>query len=1224
MPPTLYRAHRHGQVHPTRKQSVSELKTKSTLALTKWSLITLAALCPAPQLYAQSIDEAVAPEAVNDTMLIDAKQAPEGKLSAEDIKAFKDYRVAADRYQSEITSYKVDLRRTLISDYQVRLSSVDKAYEGKISTLRAEESRMRDDIIKRMESFLVRYGDDNEQAADVLYRLARLHYEKADEIYLYADDGSQEHPDFSTTLSYIARLEKNFPAYDQMDGALYLKGYCQGQMGQHEESRESFMALLEKHPKSNKRAEVLTRIGEYYFSRSQDALLGLEGEIMWVQALKYYSEAVALGPDTTVYDRALYRKAWTEYYSEDYDSMLHDFITLVGFADQSPNGSALRAEAIDFMAAALAEEDWDLSDDISIDPDFGMQRFNKYLKTGAPFEAEVLRKFADTLTEQARYEYAAEAYEAYLNLNTCAEDIPEVIRVYTAALNLAGRIDKAALEQASIESRIGPNSEWYACMERDGNLEAIAVADAASQQALKNSIMAYHDRVSRTEDDLRQATELLEDSDLSTIEREVAEMRLAQIKAQYRRDNQALAQITSDFIKGYPNDPENYNYRYLLGQAYFSAEMYPEAIAAFTDIRDVKNALYQADAARYLADAYENMIDTKSYQDQNYIPAITLVKLAARTNQGKIGLENVPTSLLISQAITYFPKEDIDKELEFRKEMSFKKNIPDDVHKLIEAREIFSKIETESGQNDPEQALAPQYRYDNAIIYYNYGDFEEAEKRFTQIIDNSPASIHASSAADIILAEYEMRGDHDKVAALSDQYASMQLGSADSDSIVNSRFKDKKYNALFLKAFKLFDNKHYLEAASEFLKIIEENPDFEHNNRALYNAGYAYEQMKHYDSAMQIYRRVLDSYGKTEEAVEALYRIGLNAEKFFDFQTAVNSFMSLYDNKTPLYQNFKNRVNALRNAAKIKLLIQDNRGAAQLLGRYHSDFPGQADAPQFLYEAGKAYAELKQYGDAERTFKEFRRLYSGDPRIRPYIIASHVVEADTFRDRKRASDARKSYEAALELYRNAPNAAAAIGRDAAAKSAYYLAEMEYETWAKNKMTGKMTVVTTKLKDHMNEMRRLYNQFSLVMNYNSPIWGIASRYAIARMMHQLVDQLENMDKPLDIRQGSDNHLAFLSSMSDLATGTRDETIKMYQNAIEASRVAGISLDWTKKSLDGLKELDRTASSQEKMAAMRDVYSPTPIVSPTQFTREQKEKAEAEERAEQALKALREGD
>ena len=198
-------------------------------------------------------------------------------VASEKMDAYESYKRAAERYKKEINSYRFDLRRSLMSEYQNRMSSVDNAYAEKIATLRKEEAEMRDSVIERMEVFLKRYGDKHEKSADILYRLARLHYERADELYLSDETNSMEYPDFSQTLHYIAKLQQNFPNYNQMDGALYLKGYCQGQMGQQEESRNTFMELLASYPDSKRRAEVLTRIGEYYFAQSQDAILGLGG-----------------------------------------------------------------------------------------------------------------------------------------------------------------------------------------------------------------------------------------------------------------------------------------------------------------------------------------------------------------------------------------------------------------------------------------------------------------------------------------------------------------------------------------------------------------------------------------------------------------------------------------------------------------------------------------------------------------------------------------------------------------------------------------------------------------------------------------------------------------------------------------------------------------------------------------------------------------------------------
>lgn len=1209
----------------TGRSSVNNVVFKRRLSIALLSWISCCLIGSVGEAEAQEVSESS--EAVADALTQqpeDAAASDTGfhQISEKKQAVYTEYKKAAERYNQEVQKYKIDLRRTLMSDYQSRLSSVDQAYAEKIQKLRNEEAAMRRDVIERMEDFLRRYGETNEKSADILYRLARLYYEEADDLFLNDTSGMMEYPDFTKTLTMIAKLEKHFPDYYQMDGVLYLKGYCLQQMNADEEGRDAFVELLERYPNTTRRAEVLTRIGEYYFGRSQDAILGFGGEIMWHQALSYYTQAVDIGPTTSVYDRALYRKAWTEYYTDDYDNMIRDFITLVGYADKDPNGSALRTEAIDFMAAALAEEDWDLSDAVAVDPDYGMTRFNKYLNTGEPFEAEVLRKFADTLTEQARYEYAADAYEAYLDRGTCADDIPEVIRVYIGVLKQSGQFERAAHEQAKISDRIGEQSEWYKCQEKNGNLEALAQADASMQNALKNSIIAYHDMVTLIEEQMREARDVMEDAALPDDERAAARQKYQVLEEKYRHQNFELARITEDFITRYPNDEENYNYRYLLGQAWFYAAEYQKSIDAFMVIRDVKNARFQSDTARYIADAYELLVLEKSQGDTSYVYALSLQEIAKRINNAQLSLSETPKSLLLApDVLTRFSEDDILAAREMKKCTQEKMSIPEDVTKLVEAREIFSAIENASPDIEQSQRLAPQYRYDNAMIYYNYGDFEEAEKRFMMIIDNNPESAHAVSAADLILDKYDGCNQLDKVAELSDKFASMNLGSGDgsSDEVLAARFNDQKYQALFKIAFQLFNDQKYLEAGAEFLRIIEENPTFEHNHIALYNAAFAYEQLKYYDSSMQLYRRVLNEYGDTKEAVNALYKIGENAEKFFDYETAISSFLSLYNNKTEHYQNFNRRVDALRQAARIKLLTEDRKGAADLLVRYHNDFPGQSDAPSFLYQAGRVYAELGRMSDAQKTFTELRRKYSSDLQVRPYIIASYVIEARYHRSKNTKSSlktARDYFETAVALYQNAPNSAGDLGRMQAAEAAYSIVDMDREIWAETKIHGKMKAMIEQLQKHMAEMQQLSLRFSKISEYGIKTWALAASYQRASMIHDTVEMLDNIERPTDVKNGSDNHLAFLSSMSDMATGARDIAIQAYKQTIDDGRYVPGGSEWTVKSVDGLKQLDRTASSLERMLQAEDVQNAGGMITNEDWLRhleEEKAAAEAEKAA-----------
>jgi len=525
---------------------------------------------------------------------IPAPQDADAATAAE----YKAYRAAAERYYREVKEYRHELNTFLKDQYEAKIEDIDRTYQTRINELRDEIGLHRAEAIARMEGFLEKHPNNDRYTPGVLYRLAVLHYEKADAEFLAADPATltTSHPDFSKAIKYAEALIDRYPEFDQIDGAFYLLGFSHQEMNNDERARDIFMRLAEEHPDSPKAPEALTRIGEFYFARSQAAIQGSAEDVQWDRAKKFYERAVSYGPDYAIYDRALYRLAWTDYYKEDFDSMIKRFIELVEYADKVPQGSSLRTEAIEFMAAVLAEEDWNLQDDISTDPEFGMTRFDKYLNTGQPFELEVLRVYADTLAEQSRYNHAADAYSALLERDPCNPENPRIHQAYISSLNLAGQRDKAVEVQSELDEIYGEGSEWYACQEREGNLEAIAYAESMARKALKFSIATYYTRANELFDEVAVLENDLAEAP-SDAERQRVQAELQLRREETREAYRLAARKTKDYLQRYPNDKDVYTYRYILADAYYAAGDYAEAADAFAEVRDMADGRRRRDAA---------------------------------------------------------------------------------------------------------------------------------------------------------------------------------------------------------------------------------------------------------------------------------------------------------------------------------------------------------------------------------------------------------------------------------------------------------------------------------------------------------------------------------------------------------------------------------------------------------------------------------------------------
>ncbi|OIP43505.1 MAG: hypothetical protein AUK47_02470 [Deltaproteobacteria bacterium CG2_30_63_29] len=1117
------------------------------------------------------------------------------------------YQNATLRYIDEVSEYRNELRTAVLSEYDAKLKSIDKVYAGELTKLRDDERIQRTDSIARLERFLEKHGRNETYAPGVLYRLAVLHYEKADEEYLSADPSTltQDYPDFSKSIGYSGELIRRFPNFPQADGAYYLLGFCQLQMDQEDAANDTFMALVEKFPDSSKTPEALTRIGEYHFSRSQDAIQGVGSEVTWDVAKSYYARAVAYGPDYAIYDRALYRLAWTEYYNEDYDSMIHRFIELVEYADQVPKGSSLRQEAIEFMAAALAEEDWNLQDTIDRDPDFGMSRFNKYLNSGQDFELEVLRVYADTLAEQARYDFAAEAYEALLQRDVCNPENPKIHQSYITALNLSEQREKAVLVQSNLDAIYGKTSEWYKCQEQNGNLEAIAYADSIARKAMMYSISTYYTQAGEldvaAEEALAKADSARSPATQAELQAQHDTTRAKAIEVYTR-----TAELTQGFLEKYPNDQDVYLYRYILADALYNSEQYEKSAVVFDDIRDLSDGRFRRDAAMGSIDARSILL----YQgvEQGQVDPLGLPPEDIKTlyGRGAVQASIVPTYLLSELASE--GKGDqaaIEAELAARDgQKAVMRPIPQETQRVLDARDKYAEYHLDSRRPETEEPLEDDYEYLNALTYYHYGDYEQARTRFGRIIDQHPETDFAVVSAGFVINTYQEEGDLDKVAEISDSLREKKLGTGEGTSDLDTKLQDIKYSALFEKARQLFDAEQYAEAAYEYERIADENPTFDDIHLALYNAGVAYERIQRYESAMRLYKRVYTEYNDKPEAADALYRVGVNGERFFDFETAVDSYLELHDSKRQTFLDHPERVTALRKAAIILKYTESFERAAQLMERYHDEHNEQTDAPELLFEACLMYEEMGNYSKMDKTFEKFRKKYAGDPEFRVFTLTSYVKQGDYFNKKNDLKKAKPFYEKVVTVYQDSPSVGGTKANYLAAKAQYLLADMEFKSWSKIKLNGTLKQFKQNVASKKEGSAVVAQKFNQVLTYKNAEWTMAALYSIGGMFHNFASSMEQAECPPSF--DADTCDGFLESLLEGAFELKDKARENYEAVVQFGRDNSIVNEWTRKSLNGLNDIapkEYPMFEGERTALTQTTTSPAGLLRATKSEGEQ---------------------
>jgi TolA-binding protein len=259
------------------------------------------------------------------------------------------------RFAEESAEYRADGTRLIEHKYERRKREIKQRYNKVVEELQLEERRRRGDAISRFEEFLQRYPDNPRYTPDAMFRLAELHFERANDVYVTAlerydseisafDAGKSEvepeepTQDYGRTIDLFGELIRRWPRYRNIDGAYYLRGYCLLEMGKDEEALDQFRILVRTFPKSRFVPETWTRIGEYHFDKNE-----------LNEAISAYEKVLAF-PDSTYFDKALYKLGWTHYLADQYDPAIKRFRQLIEFSDARVErtgeaGSDLRAEA---------------------------------------------------------------------------------------------------------------------------------------------------------------------------------------------------------------------------------------------------------------------------------------------------------------------------------------------------------------------------------------------------------------------------------------------------------------------------------------------------------------------------------------------------------------------------------------------------------------------------------------------------------------------------------------------------------------------------------------------------------------------------------------------------------------------------------------------------------------------------------------------------------------
>jgi TolA-binding protein len=1064
------------------------------------------------------------------------------------------------RYEEETQAFRDEVRTIAERKYKERRRQIEESYAKQLAPVIEAERSYRLEAIASFERFLEKHPNDKLYTPDALFRLAELYFEKYDDERQVAlkqfradydawldaggegDPPEEPQPHFERTIALYQRLITDFPNYRLLDGAYYLLGYTLRAQGETDEGMKAWQTLVNRYPNSRFYGEVWFRIGDYHFDEEQ-----------WPDAIAAFKKVVPL-TDSNYYDKGLYKLAWTYYLVNEFDLGVTRFFELLDYsyakrdAGELEGGSVLEEESITYVAISFSDDNW--------------PRENKYKKliAGDSFEDEFAEFDIDYVAHARDYFDTVEAKEGKKKFRReVFAKLGDILfkqsknKQAVAALAHAIELDPLHRDAPGLQDLIV--QAW----EREREFDK---ASEARDALVKN----YGENSEWAKKHIGDSEARKKAADLARISLYKAAIYYHQQAQKYFEDERqdlgvqffkAAAQSYEEYLTLYPHDKEAYELSYYLADTYYYSLQFAKAADQYAVVRDsTLGKRYRDDAAINVMYSLEKVIDGE-------VEAGTL------------------------EVVDIFEKRELPEGVD-----------PTTIQpqEIPEVRKKYIAAVDDVLARAPDAEKAPVFAYKVAALVNYYQHYDDANRRFIEIIEKYPGTEAAKFSANFILDYYLVRKDW--VAA--EKYAKQFKSTIKDDSGEFLALADKVIGGsrFQLAKKKLEDGDKALEegritegiamleeGAQEYLKLLEEDPKREFADVMMYNAALSLEKARRPAKAAELYERLYKEYPDSPQAPEAQFRVASKSEQAFQFDKAISTYLDLVKRcgepaQAPTPGCQKRRVDAQINAALALEGQQDYDRAANEFEKFAKLFPERPEAPEVFFRASVVQRKSGSTRNELASIDRFIKKYKNSPEQRPRIVEAEVRKGDIYSERadtaKKAKerrdarkDARAAYERAVSLQKQAKGSATATYY--AAKASFFLAEEDFRDYEqmpikanKAKKQAKELVDKTK---RLTEVEKTYK--AVITDYKQAEWSLASLYRVGGLYDKLQRDIFEAPCPKEIERidpiACDEYLA---ALEDKAYAVEEKAVEAYRIAYERAQELKLKNEWTQKTLEAL--------------------------------------------------------
>lgn len=460
----------------------------------------------------------------------------------------------------------------------------------------------------------------------------------------------------------------------------------------------------------------------------------------------------------------------------------------------------------------------------------------------------------------------------------------------------------------------------------------------------------------------------------------------------------------------------------------------------------------------------------------------------------------------------------------------------------------------------PKDSKSYPMRFTAAEIYFNYGHYDQALKRFQEIIALVPNSKQADASIRYILGYYVEKQEWERLISACQDFLKNK-------KIMHQNLKNHIYrvwqDGVYQYAMMLDKGKNYKKAADMFLEFYKKFPKDTRTPNALYNASIDYYKAGTIDEAIKAHVILITSYPDSKLTADSMVMLAQTYESIGKFNEAAN----IYHRFAIKYTQDKRASSALYNAATLYKGLNKLDKAEELYQLFCRYYPKHELYYQSLQEVAQIQEKLGKYPE---TIKSYEALANHPSASIDSVLYSKAKASLLMIEHGNKTQGKAGIESLYKtlIRKNSPGAYEA--RHLVAEYFFKQSDKNFKNFIKISISNSSSSkLSSDLAKKQKSLEKTAKKYENIIALADPEYTVASYYKLGEMSEHFAQILINISPPAELEKVEAQK--FKSELEKSAFMLKEEAYKAFEMAFVRSKEIESFSQWTIKTYAKISEL-----------------------------------------------------